>query len=68
MLVHVPSVRLELVRHLIDYNETIPEVARDWVEVSDLLAVAKSEGDSSTEVTILSAKVHVANASLTRLV
>jgi tetratricopeptide (TPR) repeat protein len=60
MLVHVPSVRLELVRHLIDYNETIPEVARDWEEVSDLLAVAKSEDDSSTEVTILSAKVHVA--------
>jgi tetratricopeptide (TPR) repeat protein/VanZ family protein len=60
MLVHVPAVRLELVQHLIDYNETIPEVARGWKEVSDLLAVAKAEGDSSVEVSILSAKMLVA--------
>ncbi|MFT5094855.1 MAG: tetratricopeptide (TPR) repeat protein/VanZ family protein, partial [Porticoccaceae bacterium] len=40
-LVHIPTVRLEFVRHLIRYNETIPEVARDWKEVTELLAAAK---------------------------
>ena len=34
LLVHIPAVRLELVRHLIDYNGTMPEVARDWKEVT----------------------------------
>lgn len=64
MLVHVPAVRLELVQHLIEYNETIPEVARGWKEVSELLAVAKAEGDSSVEVAILSAKMLVAKREL----
>lgn len=59
-LVHIPTVRLEFVRHLIDYNETIPEVARDWKEVTELLAAAKAEGDSSVELVVLSAEVHVA--------
>lgn len=56
-LVHIPAVRLELVRHLIDYNRTIPNVARDWKEVTELLAAAKADGDSSVELTLLSAEV-----------
>lgn len=59
-LVHIPAVRLEFVGHLIDYNETIPEVARDWQEVTDLLAAAKADGDSSVELAKLSAQVHIA--------
>jgi tetratricopeptide (TPR) repeat protein len=59
-LVHIPSVRLEFVGHLIDYNETIPEVARDWKEVTELLAAANGEGDSSVELAVLSAEVLVA--------
>ena len=49
--------RLELVRHLIDYNATVPEVARDWKEVTELLTAAKADGDSSLDVTMLSAEV-----------
>jgi tetratricopeptide (TPR) repeat protein/VanZ family protein len=56
-LVHIPAVRLELVRHLIDYNATVPEVARDWKEVTELLTAAKADGDSSLDVTMLSAEV-----------
>lgn len=59
-LVHIPTVRLEFVEHLINYNETIPEVARDWQEVTELLAAAKADGDSSVELAIRSAQVHVA--------
>ena len=56
-LVHIPAVRLELARHLIDYNRTIPDVARDWKEVTDLLTAAKADGDSSVDLTLLSAEV-----------
>ncbi len=61
-LVHIPSVRLELVRHLIDYNKTIPEVARDWKEVSELLAKAKADGDASVDLSVLSGEVLIAKS------
>jgi tetratricopeptide (TPR) repeat protein/VanZ family protein len=60
LLVHIPAVRLELVRHLIDYNGTMPEVARDWKEVTELLAIAKTDGDASVELGLLSAEVLIA--------
>ena len=59
-LVHIPTVRFEFVGHLIDYNETIPDVARDWQEVAELLAAAKADGDSSVELAELWAQVHIA--------
>ena len=59
-LVHIPTIRLEFVRHLIRYNETIPEVARDWKEVAELLANPKRAGDSSVELAVLSAEVYMA--------
>lgn len=62
-LVHIPAVRLELVRHLIDYNETIPEVARDWKEVSELLETAMADGDASVELSVLSAEMLIAKGN-----
>jgi len=59
-LIHIPAVRLELARHLIDYNETIPEVARDWKEVAELLATAKADGDTSVELSLLSIEMFIA--------
>ncbi|NQV23754.1 MAG: VanZ family protein [Rhodopirellula sp.] len=56
-LVHIPAVRLELARHLINYNRQLPEVARDWNEVLELLAAAEADGDSSVEWTVLKAEV-----------
>ena len=56
-LVHIPAVRLELVRHLIDYNATVPEVARDWKEVTELLSAARTDGGSLLDVTMLSAEM-----------
>ena len=59
-LVHLPHVRLQMAAHLIDYNRQLPEVARDWKEVSTLLDAATAEGNSTVPVAVLKAEVLMA--------
>lgn len=56
-LSHLSGVRLVLVRLLIIQNLRMPEVARDWREVVELLDAARHAGDSATQEALLRAEV-----------
>ncbi|MDA1165963.1 MAG: VanZ family protein [Planctomycetota bacterium] len=61
-LVHLPQVRLELARHLIEYNWQFPDIARDWREVMELLDRAELSHGATVETVLLRAEVLVAQS------
>lgn len=56
-LVHLPQVRLQLVRLLIMRNLQLPELARDWAEIERLLDQSKTEQEDPVNETLLRAEL-----------
>ena len=63
-LCHLPKARLSLVRLLIVQNLRLPDLARNWHEVSDLLDQAEEQGDDPVHTALLRAELEAAQGRI----
>ncbi|MFM9963082.1 MAG: VanZ family protein [Planctomycetaceae bacterium] len=63
-LAHLPQVRLQLARLLIVRNLQLPELAREWSEIEELLEQAQQQRDDPVNTVLLRAELLAARGQL----